>query len=131
MRQARLLKIFFIQPESLFKQKNAFSCTATLATRILTPIAPGYILVINQKFSQVARFFIPLDMFQVMVLLCGTNNHSHTAHEVAGGIKALIETARDKQPAAFIIVCVSKTLVCTFVIFNNFLMKTGKQIGSL
>ena len=44
---------------------------------------------------------------QAVVLLCGTNNHGHTAEQVAGGIEAIVKFIAEKQPEANIIVLVS------------------------
>ncbi|XP_006824231.2 platelet-activating factor acetylhydrolase IB subunit alpha1-like [Saccoglossus kowalevskii] len=41
---------------------------------------------------------------KVVVLLAGTNNHGHTAEQVTGGIKAIVDTISEKQPQAQIIV---------------------------
>jgi hypothetical protein len=41
--------------------------------------------------------------------MVGTNNHEHTAEQVAGGIKAIIECIREKQPQALVLVLVSHT----------------------
>lgn len=42
------------------------------------------------------------------MVLVGTNNHGHSAQEVAGGITEICHTIRDKQPKSYIIVLVSK-----------------------
>ncbi|XP_066946779.1 platelet-activating factor acetylhydrolase IB subunit alpha2 [Macrobrachium rosenbergii] len=41
---------------------------------------------------------------KAVVVLVGTNNHSHTAAEIAGGIIEICHTVREKQPQAYIIV---------------------------
>lgn len=46
-------------------------------------------------------------MLQAVVVLVGTNNHEHTAAEVAGGITEICSTIREKQPQAYVIVLVS------------------------
>lgn len=42
-----------------------------------------------------------------MVVLVGTNNHQHTAAEVAGGIMEICRTIREKQPQSYIVALVS------------------------
>ena len=46
-------------------------------------------------------------LFQVIVICVGTNNHTHSAEQVVGGIMAIVETLHEKQPQAQIIVMVS------------------------
>ena len=46
-------------------------------------------------------------IFQVIVLLVGTNNHDHTAEQVTEGIIEIVKTMQQKQPQAQIIVVVS------------------------
>ncbi|XP_064650862.1 platelet-activating factor acetylhydrolase IB subunit alpha2-like [Lineus longissimus] len=41
---------------------------------------------------------------KVIVLLIGTNNHDHSAEEIAGGIEAIVDLLLSKQPQAQIIV---------------------------
>ncbi|KAK4317187.1 hypothetical protein Pmani_011716 [Petrolisthes manimaculis] len=41
---------------------------------------------------------------KAVVVLVGTNNHEHTAAEVAGGIAEICNTIREKQPQAYVIV---------------------------
>nr|XP_045624159.1 platelet-activating factor acetylhydrolase IB subunit alpha2-like [Procambarus clarkii] len=41
---------------------------------------------------------------KAVVVLVGTNNHNHTAAEVAGGITEIFQTIREKQPQAYIII---------------------------
>ncbi|XP_042874101.1 platelet-activating factor acetylhydrolase IB subunit alpha2-like [Penaeus japonicus] len=41
---------------------------------------------------------------KAVVVLVGTNNHGHSAQEVAGGITEICHTIRDKQPKSYIIV---------------------------
>ncbi|MCL4124064.1 UNVERIFIED_CONTAM: hypothetical protein GTU68_014063 [Idotea baltica] len=41
---------------------------------------------------------------KAIVILVGTNNHSHTAEEVAAGVIEVCHTVREKQPQAYIIV---------------------------
>ncbi|XP_070549322.1 platelet-activating factor acetylhydrolase IB subunit alpha1-like [Ptychodera flava] len=41
---------------------------------------------------------------KVIVILAGTNNHGHTAEQVVGGLKAIVETVSTKQPQAQIFV---------------------------
>ena len=48
-------------------------------------------------------------MLQVIVLLCGTNNHDHTAEQVSEGILEIVRTIKEKQPQAQVIVLVSDT----------------------
>lgn len=45
-------------------------------------------------------------ILQVIVLLVGTNNHGHTAEQVAGGIVEIVTTISTKQPLAQIVVMV-------------------------
>ncbi|XP_050695796.1 platelet-activating factor acetylhydrolase IB subunit alpha2-like [Eriocheir sinensis] len=40
---------------------------------------------------------------KAVVVLVGTNNHEHTAAEVAGGITEICRTIREKQPQAYIV----------------------------
>jgi hypothetical protein len=44
-------------------------------------------------------------LFQVIVLLVGTNNHGDSADEIADGIRAIITLMRDKQPQAYLVCC--------------------------
>lgn len=37
----------------------------------------------------------------------GTNNHGHTAEQVAGGIKAIVQLVNQRQPQARVVVLVS------------------------
>ncbi|XP_033117270.1 platelet-activating factor acetylhydrolase IB subunit gamma-like [Anneissia japonica] len=41
---------------------------------------------------------------KVIVLLVGTNNHEHTADQVAGGVEAIVRYMSEKQPQANIVV---------------------------
>jgi platelet-activating factor acetylhydrolase IB subunit beta/gamma len=41
------------------------------------------------------------------VLLVGTNNHDHTSDQIAGGIEAIVDLIKTKQPQAQVIVLVS------------------------
>merc|ERR1712168_366798 len=41
---------------------------------------------------------------KAVVVLVGTNNHGHSATQVAGGIIEICKTIRDKQPQAYVIV---------------------------
>lgn len=50
----------------------------------------------------------------------GTNNHSHTASEVAGGIVEICNTIREKQPDAEIIVLVSEVLWFGFSLHREY-----------
>ena len=43
-------------------------------------------------------------LFQVIVLLIGTNNHGNSPEEISEGIKAICNLIRDKQPQAFLVV---------------------------
>ena len=43
----------------------------------------------------------------MIVLLCGTNNHGHSAEQVAEGIVEIVKAVQEKQPQAQIIVVVS------------------------
>lgn len=42
-----------------------------------------------------------------MVVWVGTNNHGHTAEQVAGGIKAIVQLVNQRQPQARVVVLVS------------------------
>ena len=44
----------------------------------------------------------------MIVLLCGTNNHGHSAEQVAEGIVEIVKAVQEKQPQAQIIVVVSR-----------------------
>lgn len=43
----------------------------------------------------------------MIVLLIGTNNHDHTAEQVAGGIVEIVSALQQKQPQSQIIVMVT------------------------
>ncbi|XP_072325198.1 platelet-activating factor acetylhydrolase IB subunit alpha2-like isoform X2 [Scyliorhinus torazame] len=45
-----------------------------------------------------------LHQFEVIVLWVGTNNHEHTAEQVAGGIEAIVHLLNQQQPQAKVIV---------------------------
>lgn len=47
---------------------------------------------------------------QVVVLWVGTNNHEHTAEQVAGGILAIAQLLTSRLPKAKIVVLVSSSL---------------------
>lgn len=47
---------------------------------------------------------------QVVVLWVGTNNHEHTAEQVAGGILAIVQLLTSRLPKAKIVVLVSCSL---------------------
>nr|KAF6286179.1 platelet activating factor acetylhydrolase 1b catalytic subunit 3 [Myotis myotis] len=42
--------------------------------------------------------------FQIVVVWVGTNNHGHTAEQVAGGIKAIVQLVNQRQPQARVVV---------------------------
>ena len=44
----------------------------------------------------------------MIVLLCGTNNHGHSAEQVAEGIVEIVKAVQEKQPQAQIIVVVRR-----------------------
>lgn len=46
-------------------------------------------------------------IFQIVVLLVGTNNINHTAEEVAEGIFEIVKSIRQKLPDAYIVLPVS------------------------
>ena len=58
--------------------------------------------------------------WQVIVLLCGTNNHNHTAEQVTEGILEIVKTMQEKQPQAQIIVVVSTTQKGDTVLTHGF-----------
>lgn len=43
---------------------------------------------------------------QIVVVWVGTNNHGHTAEQVAGGIKAIVQLVNQRQPQARVVVLV-------------------------
>lgn len=43
---------------------------------------------------------------QIVVVWVGTNNHSHTAEQVTGGIKAIVQLVNKLQPQARVVVLV-------------------------
>lgn len=43
-----------------------------------------------------------------MVVWVGTNNHGHTAEQVAGGIKAIVQLVNQRQPQARVVVLVRR-----------------------
>lgn len=49
--------------------------------------------------------FLPL-FPQIVVVWVGTNNHGHTAEQVTGGIKAIVELVNQRQPQARVVVLV-------------------------
>ncbi len=55
------------------------------------------IIIINICFST----------HQVVVLMCGTNNHDHSAEQVTDAILTIVRYIKEKQPQATVIVVVS------------------------
>ena len=47
-----------------------------------------------------------IHFLQVVVVMCGTNNHGDSAADIAEGIKAICSLIRDKQPQAYLVVLV-------------------------
>jgi len=45
-------------------------------------------------------------MFQLIVILAGTNNHGHTALEIVQGLVEIVKTCQEKQPQADVLVMV-------------------------
>lgn len=43
-----------------------------------------------------------------MVVWVGTNNHGHTAEQVAGGIQAIVQLVNERQPQARVVVLVRR-----------------------
>ena len=43
---------------------------------------------------------------QIVVVWVGTNNHGHTAEQVTGGIKAIVQLVNERQPQARVVVLV-------------------------
>ncbi|KAF6078929.1 platelet activating factor acetylhydrolase 1b catalytic subunit 3 [Phyllostomus discolor] len=43
---------------------------------------------------------------KIVVVWVGTNNHGHTAEQVAGGIKAIVQLVNQRQPQARVVVLV-------------------------
>lgn len=43
---------------------------------------------------------------QIVVVWVGTNNHGHTAEQVTGGIKAIVQLVNQRQPQARVVVLV-------------------------
>lgn len=43
---------------------------------------------------------------QIVVVWVGTNNHGHTAEQVTGGIKAIVQLVNKLQPQARVVVLV-------------------------
>lgn len=43
---------------------------------------------------------------QIVVVWVGTNNHDHTAEQVTGGIKAIVQLVNQRQPQARVVVLV-------------------------
>lgn len=43
---------------------------------------------------------------QIVVVWVGTNNHGHTAEQVAGGIQAIVQLVNERQPQARVVVLV-------------------------
>ena len=59
--------------------------------------------VMTITYYNLTRNLHPL---QVVVVMCGTNNHGDSAADIAEGIKAICSLIRDKQPQAYLVVLV-------------------------
>ena len=53
-------------------------------------------------------------LFQVIVLLIGTNNHAHTAEQVVGGIVEIVSTLQQKQPQSHVVVMVMSLILLRY-----------------
>ena len=73
---------------------------------------------------------VTIYVFQVIVLMVGTNNHGDTAEEVTAGIMAIVKAILDKQPASNLIVVVRLRDHVQFLHEVNFTLANPKHPGS-
>ena len=97
---------------SYILQKRVLDWLGILSWRRLTSLVAIYTLVASDLTDSTKShlYVCVCHPVQVVVLWVGTNNHAHTAEQVAGGVLSIAELLTSRFPKAKVVVLVSYLL---------------------